>query len=91
MYTSAPTPLCTLCARHGPNVSKIASELRKCWCAILGLNQLRLAKRQGRFRLICYLRTFVVAWTLADMPSAMRLVFAPDRTVRYIATGGNCP
>jgi hypothetical protein len=33
---------------------------------ILGLNQSRLAKRRGRFRLICHLRTFVVVWTLAD-------------------------
>src|SRR4029077_19350100 len=44
-----------------------ASELRKHWCAELGLNQSRLAKRRGRLRLICYLRTFVVAWTLADL------------------------
>jgi hypothetical protein len=35
------------------------------WFAILGLNQSRLAKRRGRLRLICYLRTFVVAWALA--------------------------
>jgi hypothetical protein len=25
-------------------------------------------KRRGRFRLICYLRTFVVTWPLADGP-----------------------
>jgi hypothetical protein len=30
------------------------SELHKLWCAILGLNQSRLAKRRGRFRLICF-------------------------------------
>jgi hypothetical protein len=46
---------------------KTASELPRCWCAVLGLNQSRLAKRRGRFRLICYLRTFVVTWTLADL------------------------
>jgi hypothetical protein len=32
----------------------------------LGLNQSRLAKRRGRFPLICYLRTVVVACTRAD-------------------------
>jgi hypothetical protein len=32
-------------------------------CAVLGLNQSRLAKRRGRFRLICCLRTLVVPWT----------------------------
>jgi hypothetical protein len=43
----------------------MASDLQKLWCATLGLNQSRLAKRRGRLRLICYLRTFVVAWALA--------------------------
>ena len=42
-------------------------ELHKQWCAVLGLNQSRLAKRRGRFRLICYLRTFVVPWTRGDL------------------------
>ena len=46
--------------------SKTAVEVHKYWCAVLGLNQSRLAKRRGRFRLICYLRTFVVAGELAD-------------------------
>ena len=40
--------------------SKYIPELHKHWCAVLGLNQSRLAKRRGRFRLICYLRTFAV-------------------------------
>ena len=38
----------------------ITSELHKLWCAVLGLNQSRLAKRRGCLRLICYLQTFVV-------------------------------
>jgi hypothetical protein len=41
----------------------MAFEQAILWCAVLGLNQSRLAKRRGRFRLICYLRTFVVPWT----------------------------
>jgi hypothetical protein len=36
----------------------------------LGLNQLPLAKRRGRFRLIRYLRTFLVTWTRADLAGA---------------------
>jgi hypothetical protein len=47
--------------------SKTIYNLHKLWCAVLGLNQWRLAKRRGRFPLICYLRTFVVTWTLADL------------------------
>jgi hypothetical protein len=46
---------------------KLASELHKLLCAVLGLNPSRLAKRRGRLRLICYLGTFVVTWTLADV------------------------
>jgi hypothetical protein len=38
---------------------------------ILGLHQSRLAKRRGRFRLICYLRTFVVASTRSSVACAM--------------------
>jgi hypothetical protein len=54
---------------HTPGAAPLRKWPLTCagrWCAVLGLNQSRLAKRRGRFRLICYLRTFVVAWTLAD-------------------------
>jgi hypothetical protein len=44
-------------------VSKIILELQKRWCAILGLNQSRLANRRGRCRLSCTLETFVVGRT----------------------------
>jgi hypothetical protein len=55
---------------HTPGAAPLRKWPLTCagrWCAVLGLNQSRLAKRRGRFRLICYLRTFVVAWTLADL------------------------
>jgi hypothetical protein len=55
--------------RSTPQPLKTTSDLRRYLCAILGLNQSRLAKRRGRFRLICYLRTFVVPWTLRDAAS----------------------
>jgi hypothetical protein len=32
--------LCTLRARRAVSVPKIAADLRLCWCAILGLNQM---------------------------------------------------
>jgi hypothetical protein len=51
----------------------IGSDLHKLWCAVLGLNQSRLAKRRRGLRLICYLRTFVVAWTLADLAGRTEL------------------
>jgi len=44
------------------------SDLHKLWCAVRGLNQSRLAKRLA---LICYLRTFAVAWTLADASASV--------------------
>ena len=49
------------------------SDLQQLWCAILGLNQSRLAKRRGRFRLICYLRTFAVAWPMAERSASSQL------------------
>jgi hypothetical protein len=49
----------------------------------LGLNQSRLAKRRGRLRLICYLGTFVVAWTLADLAGRN-----PTQKVRPVEVAG---
>jgi hypothetical protein len=51
------------------------------WCAILGLNQSRLAKRRRRLRLICYLRTFVVPWTLAEQSAPGQLVAFVEQLV----------
>ena len=35
-----------------------------------GIEPVTLAKRRGRFRLIRYLRTFLVTWTRADLAGA---------------------
>ena len=58
----------------------------------LGLNQWRLAKWRGRFRLICYLRTFVVAWALAERgaPRGLRRFPKPSSSRPYRGWVARC-
>src|SRR5277367_4187612 len=65
--------------------SKMATDVRGPLCAILGLNQWRLAKRRGRFSLICYLRTFAVAWAFAERgaPRGLRWLPKPSSSRPY--------
>ena len=76
---------------HTPGGDELTKHAATCdypKCAVLGLNQSRLAKRLCPNLLSPNLCGRLDA---VDLLSAMRPVFAPDRTVRYVATGGNCP
>ena len=55
----------------GPNTGSQLGH-GKLTALISGLNQSGLAKQRGRLRIICYLRTFVVPWTLVDSASMPR-------------------
>jgi hypothetical protein len=56
----------------------MASDVHKRLCAVLGLNQSRLAKRLA---LICYFGTLAVAWTLADQSAPGQLVAFVEQLV----------